>query len=192
MFFERSPRHLSMAEAQALRINWPEGLAVVALTVNATDEALDEIIRAARPDWLQLHGTEEPSRVAAVKRRFGLPVMKAVGIGDTADLARAACFADVADMLLLDAKPPADATLPGGNGLVFDWHLLADFAPRIPWLLAGGLDVTNVSQALRMSGAPGVDVSSGVESASGVKDTRLIQEFIDAARTALDACAPTP
>src|SRR5208282_43340 len=133
------------------------------------------------PDMLQLHGRETPQRVAAIKQATGLPAMKAIGVSEAADFARARDYASVADWLLIDAKPPNDAVLPGGNGRPFDWRLARSFAPKIPWLLSGGLDANNVGEAIALSGARGVDVSSGVESAPGVKDIGKIKAFVAAA-----------
>ena len=182
VFFERSPRHLSLQRADALAARTGSRARRVALTVDADDATLDAIVAAAHPDILQLHGRETPSRVAAVKRRFGLPVMRALSIASPADLDRAAAFEAVADLLLFDAPAPAAASRPGGNGEIFDWSLLRGLASRVPWLLAGGLHAGNVAAAVAAAGADGVDVSSGVERAPGVKDTRLIAAFVVAAR----------
>ena len=181
--FEKSPRHVSIAEMAALAVAVPAGLARVALTVNADDAALDAILARVPLDILQLHGSESPARVAEVKARYGLPVMKAVGIADAGDLAAIDTYAPVADQLLIDAKPPRGADLPGGNGLAFDWRLLAGrkYWTR-PWMLAGGLTPGNVAEAVRLTGARQVDVSSGVESAPGVKDAGLIRSFAEALR----------
>ncbi len=177
--FSKSPRHVSVAEMAALAVEVPVGLAKVALTVNADDALLDQITGRVPLDMLQLHGSESPARVAEVKSRYGLPVMKAIGIADAADLARIDAYSPVADQLLIDAKPPRDADLPGGNGLSFDWRLLADrkYWTR-PWMLAGGLTPENVAEAVRLTGALQVDVSSGVESAPGVKDAGLMRAFV--------------
>ncbi|TMV07637.1 phosphoribosylanthranilate isomerase [Ruegeria sediminis] len=183
VFFPKSPRHLEVARAAELAADAPVGLAKVALTVNATDAELDRIVGAVPLDMLQLHGKESPDRVAAVKDRFGLPVMKAVGVADEEDLAQIDLYSEVADQLLIDAKPPKNAVLPGGNGLAFDWRLLAGRKYwRRPWMLAGGLTPQNVAEAIRMTGAQQVDVSSGVETAPGVKDAELIRSFIGAAQ----------
>ncbi len=177
--FSKSPRHVSVAEMAALAVEVPVGLAKVALTVNADDALLDQITDRVPLEMLQLHGSESPARVAEVKSRYGLPVMKAIGIADAADLARIDAYSPVADQLLIDAKPPRDADLPGGNGLSFDWRLLADrkYWTR-PWMLAGGLTPENVAEAVRLTGALQVDVSSGVESAPGVKDAGLMRAFV--------------
>jgi len=183
VFFPKSPRHLEAAAATALAHKVPAGVAKVALTVNASDEELDRIVETVPLDMLQLHGKETPQRVAQVRDRFGLPVMKAIGVAEAEDLAAIDLYSEVADQLLIDAKPPRNSELPGGNGLSFDWRLLAGRKYwRRPWMLAGGLTPENVAEAARMTGARQVDVSSGVESAPGVKDADKIRTFIDATR----------
>ncbi|MCB4456523.1 phosphoribosylanthranilate isomerase [Leisingera sp. McT4-56] len=185
VFFPKSPRNVSIAQAAALAIEAPMGLCKVALTVNASDAELDAITGAVPLDMLQLHGRESPERVAEVRARYGLPVMKAVGIADAADIPQIALYEQVADQLLIDAKPPKEAELPGGNGLAFDWRLLAARKYwQKPWMLAGGLTPENVAEAIRMTGARQVDVSSGVESAPGEKDADLIEAFTKAAHAA--------
>lgn len=181
VFFEKSPRNVSVAQAAKLALLAPEGVAKVALTVNASDAFLDEIIAKVPLDMLQLHGSESPARVAEVRSRYGLPVMKAVGVADASDLAALADYEAVADQILVDAKPPKNADLPGGNGLSFDWRLIAGRDWRRPWMLAGGLTPDNVAEAIKLTGARQVDVSSGVESAPGVKDASRIKAFIEAA-----------
>lgn len=181
VFFPKSPRHLAIADAATLAAGVPPGVAKVALTVNATDAELDAITGAVPLDMLQLHGSESPDRVAGVRARYGLPVMKAVGIAAEADLAAIQTYGRVADQLLIDAKPPKDSALPGGNGLSFDWRLVARKYWPCPWILAGGLTPGNVATAIRLTGARQVDVSSGVETAPGVKDGALIRDFIAAA-----------
>jgi len=181
VFFPRSPRHLPLPQAAALALMVPMGIAKVALVVDADDAALDAIVQAVPLDMLQLHGHESPARVAEIRARFGLPVMKAVGIAEEADLAAIAGYAQVADQILIDAKPPKDAALPGGNGLAFDWRLIAGREWERPWMLAGGLTPANVAEAIRLTGARQVDVSSGVESAPGIKDPAAIAAFIAAA-----------
>ena len=183
VFFEKSPRHLALDQAAALAALVPPGVCKVALTVNASDAALDAIAGAVPVDLWQLHGAEDPARVAEVKSRFGLPVMKALGIASKQDLAKVQSYYPVTDMLLLDAKAPKDAPLPGGNGLAFDWRLLAGRRIAKPWMLAGGLTPLNVGEAIARTGAPNVDVSSGVESALGVKDLSKIAAFTVAAQT---------
>ncbi|UWQ79828.1 phosphoribosylanthranilate isomerase [Leisingera sp. S132] len=185
VFFPKSPRNVSIAQAAALAIEAPIGLCKVALTVNASDDDLDAITGAVPLDMLQLHGKESPERVAEVRARYGLPVMKAVGIADASDIPQIALYEQVADQLLIDAKPPKEAELPGGNGLAFDWRLLAARKYwQKPWMLAGGLTPENVAEAIRMTGARQVDVSSGVESAPGEKDAALIEAFTTAAHAA--------
>lgn len=180
-FFPKSPRYVTVEEARALALGAPEGLCKVALVVDAEDAALDAIVGAVPLDMLQLHGHESPARVAEVKARYGLPVMKVIGVAGEADLAALTEFSLVADQLLIDAKPPKDAVLPGGNGLAFDWRLLVGRKWLKPWMLAGGLTAGNVAEAIRLTGARQVDVASGVESAPGVKDAAKIADFVRAA-----------
>ena len=182
VFFPRSPRCLTLAEARALALAAPVGLAKVALTVDASDAELDRLLKAVPLDMLQLHGRETPDRVAQVRARYGLPVMKAVGVAEAGDLEALDTYGRVADQLLVDAKPAAGAALPGGNGLAFDWRLIAGRRWPCPWMLAGGLTAENVAEAVRLTGARQVDVSSGVESAPGVKDADLIAKFVQAAQ----------
>jgi phosphoribosylanthranilate isomerase len=183
VFFAKSPRNLPLADARSLALLVPDGVAKVALTVNASDAELDVITASVPLDMLQLHGLESPERVAEIKSRYGLPVMKAVGVAERADLIEVDLFQSVADQILVDAKPPKDAVLPGGNGLEFDWTLLLGRVWRKPWMLAGGLTADNVALAVKSTNARQVDVSSGVESAVGVKDEVLIRAFIAAARS---------
>lgn len=182
VFFPKSPRHVTVEQAQALALAAPVGLAKVALTVDADDATLDAIVAAVPLDMLQLHGHETPDRVAAVRARYGLPVMKAVGVADEGDLAAVFDHSLAADQILIDAKPPKGAALPGGNGLSFDWRLVAQRRWLRPWMLAGGLTPDNVAEAIRLTNARQVDVSSGVESAPGVKDAARIAAFVAAAR----------
>jgi len=182
VFFAKSPRHLSVDAARALAVAAPVGLAKVALVVDPDDATLDAILAQVPIDMLQLHGAEPPERVAALRARHGLPVMKAVGIADAADLPKLARYEAVSDQLLVDAKPAPDAALPGGNGLSFDWRLIAGRDWTKPWMLAGGLTPDNVAQAVRLTGAQQVDVSSGVEAAPGIKDATRIAAFVQAAR----------
>lgn len=183
VFFPKSPRNVTIDEAAALAIEVPMGVAKVALVVNADDAFLDALTAKVPLDMLQLHGSETPARVAEVKARYSLPVMKAIGISTAADLEKIDTYAAVADQLLIDAKPPKDANLPGGNGNAFDWQLLAGRKYWTkPWMLAGGLTMDNVASAIATTGATQVDLSSGVESAPGVKDPALIHAFIAAAR----------
>ena len=183
VFFPKSPRHVGFGAARALGARARGRARIVALTVDADDALLAEVCATLQPDVLQMHGAERPERVAEVGDRFGRLTMKAVGVAAPEDLAAAAAYDGPADLLLIDAKPPKGAVLPGGNGLPFDWRLMRDFAPRRPWLLSGGLTPDNVVEAIRTTGAPGVDVSSGVESAPGVKDSSKIAAFVAAART---------
>jgi phosphoribosylanthranilate isomerase len=191
VFFAPSPRNIGSELARTLsaRVN---GRAIkVALTVDASNEALAAIVEALKPDILQLHGKEAPERVAVVRSRFGLPVMKALPIAERADLSPIRQYANVADRLIFDARPPQDATRPGGLGKPFDWTLLKGLDLKIPYMLSGGLDAANVAEALRITRAPGVDVSSGVERAPGEKDPDKIRAFIRAARAAdADLSAP--
>lgn len=181
VFFPPSPRNLTPDQAQALALLAPPGMAKVALTVDADDALLDAILARVPVDILQLHGKESPDRVAQVRARYGLPVMKAVGVATEADLPALETHAQVADMLLVDAKAPKGAALPGGNGLAFDWRLIAGRRWACPWMLAGGLTPDNVAEAVRLTGARQVDVSSGVESAPGVKGPARIAAFVAAA-----------
>src|SRR6056297_577084 len=180
VFFPKSPRNVSVAQAADLAVAVPPGVAKVALTVNADDAALDAIIDRVPLDMLQLHGAESPERVSDVRARYGLPVMKAVGVAGAADLAALDAFGSVADQLLVDAKPPEGAALPGGNGLSFDWRLIAGRRWPVPWMLAGGLTPENVAEAVRLTGARQVDVSSGVETAPRRKDDVRIAAFLKA------------
>jgi phosphoribosylanthranilate isomerase len=204
VFFPRSPRFVPIDRAATLAARARGRAAVVALAVDMDDAGLAGIVAAVEPDWLQLHGSETAERVARVREAFGRPVMKAVGVRAAADLAAAEAYAAVADRLLLDAKPPRGAdrpggprrprrrthqagvapARPGGHGRPFDWTILSGFAPAVPWLLSGGLGPDNVGTALGTTAPAGVDVSSGVETAPGVKDPALICAFIAAARAA--------
>ena len=181
VFFAKSPRNVTLPEARLAALAAPPGLAKVALTVDADDATLDAIVEAVPLDLLQLHGHESPDRVAQVRARYRLPVMKAIGLADEGDLPALFAFSTVADQILIDAKPPRGADLPGGNGLAFDWRLLAGRRWLRPWMLAGGLTAKNVAEAVRLTGARQVDVSSGVESAPGVKDAARIAAFVAAA-----------
>lgn len=180
VFFQKSPRNLTLPQAKALALAVPVGLAKVALVVDADDAMLDAIVAEVPLDMLQLHGAETPARVAEVRARYGLPVMKAVGVAGPDDLAALMDYSLVADQILVDAKPAKGADLPGGNGLAFDWRLLVGRKWLRPWMLAGGLTAENVAEAVRLTGAAQVDVSSGVESAPGVKDAAKIAAFVAA------------
>ncbi len=182
VFFPKSPRNVTISEAAVIAKSAPVGVAKVALVVNADDALLDAIMAEVPLDILQLHGTETPARVSEIRARYGLPVMKAVGVGDESDLPALATYAQVADQILVDAKPPKNADLPGGNGLAFDWRLIAGRRWPVPWMLAGGLTPDNVAEAVALTGARQVDVSSGVESTAGVKDPAKIAAFCAAAQ----------
>ncbi len=181
VFFTKSPRNLSMEAAAALAARARGRADIVAVTVDADDALLEQIAKAVRPDWVQAHGAEGPHRVSALARFAAKGVIKALGIGRLGDLKRAADFEAPADMLLFDAKAPAGG-LPGGNAVAFDWNLLAGRRFSRPWLLSGGLTPENVGEAIAASGAALVDVSSGVESAPGLKDSAKIAQFLAAAR----------
>ena len=180
-FFPPSPRFLTLDQGRALSLAAPDGLAKVALVVDAEDETLDAIVDAMPLDMLQLHGKESPDRVAELRARYGLPVMKVLGVAGEGDLAALMDYSLVADQLLIDAKAPNDAILPGGNGLSFDWRLVAQRRWLRPWMLAGGLTAQNVAEAVRLTNVRQVDVASGVESAPGIKDPAKIAAFIAAA-----------
>ena len=182
VFFQKSPRNITLPAARELALAAPLGLAKVALVVNPSDADLDAITGTVPLDMLQLHGRETPERVAEVKARYGLPVMKAVGIADGDDLPKLESYFGVADQILVDAKPPKGGELPGGNGLSFDWRLIAGRRWPCPWMLAGGLTPENVAEAVKMTGAKQVDVSSGVEDAPGQKNAKLIQKFVQSSR----------
>ncbi|MEM7499887.1 MAG: phosphoribosylanthranilate isomerase [Pseudomonadota bacterium] len=180
VFFPPSPRALVPADARIAALAAPPGLVKVGLFVNPDDALLDSVLETVPLDMLQLHGAETPERVASLRARHGLPVMKAIGVRVAADLDAIAAYAGVADQLLIDAKPPEGAILPGGNGLAFDWSLLAGRRFPLPWLLAGGLTPENAAEAVARTGARQLDVSSGVESAPGVKDPARIRAFLAA------------
>jgi phosphoribosylanthranilate isomerase len=182
VFFEKSPRAVTFEQAAALAVAAPVGLAKVGLVVNPDDAFLTDLLNVVPLDMIQLHGSETPARVAEVRQKFGLPIMKAVGVADASDLAQLDAYEAVADQILLDAKPPRDATLPGGNGHTFDWGLIAGRLWTKPWMLAGGLTVDNVGTAIARTGVKQIDLSSGVESAPGVKDPALIAQFVAAAQ----------
>jgi len=186
VFFAPSPRHIGFETMRALDERVRGRAEKVSLTVDATDDELDGVMAALRPDLLQLHGRETPERVAALKARFGRPVMKALPIEQRSDLSAVAAYAKVADRLLFDARAPREATRPGGLGKPFDWRLLENLDPGLAFMLSGGLDAANVGEALAITRAPGVDVSSGVERAPGEKDLDKIRAFIRAARAAAE------
>jgi phosphoribosylanthranilate isomerase len=181
VFFPKSPRCVSIEAARELMLAVPDGICKVALVVNADDAMLQSLCDTLPIDMLQLHGQESPERVAEIRQVYGLPVMKALGVADESDLPALADYGRVADQILVDAKPPKNAELPGGNGLSFDWRLIAGRRWAVPWMLAGGLTPGNVAEAARLTGAAQVDVSSGVETAPGVKDNARIAAFLKAA-----------
>jgi phosphoribosylanthranilate isomerase len=182
VFFPPSPRHLDLERARELG-RQAKGRAVkVALSVDADDATLANIVDALQPDILQLHGKETVARVRDIKQRFSLPVMKAIAVETSADLAALPGYAAVADYILFDARAPKHATRPGGLGAPFDWHVLENLDLKIPFMVSGGLNAGNVAEALRVTRAGGVDVSSGVESAVGIKDPDMIRAFIRAGR----------
>jgi phosphoribosylanthranilate isomerase len=184
VFYKKSPRNLDLEQAAALASRMRGRTKLVALFADAGDSEIEGAVRAARPDFLQLHGGETPQRAGAIRARFGLPVIKALPVAEPDDLANVNAYTDAVDMFLFDAKAPQGAATPGGLGAAFDWQLLRGRSFARSWLLAGGLNAGNVARAIRVSGAPGIDVSSGVESAPGVKDAGMIHEFIAAARRA--------
>jgi phosphoribosylanthranilate isomerase len=183
VFFPPSPRHLPLETARELGPLVKRRALKVALTVDADDPTLRAIVEALRPDILQLHGHETVARVAAIKATFGLEVMKALPVEKAADLSSLPAYAAAADRILFDARPPKGATRPGGLGAVFDWHLLENLDLNLPFMVSGGLTADNVADAVRITRAGGVDVSSGVERAPGIKDIDMIQKFVRAART---------
>lgn len=184
VFFPKSPRNILAEKAVSLAARARGRADIVAVTVDADDEQLALIARTVRPDWIQLHGAETPARTAAARRFASKGVIRAMGVARSEDLAAIDAYADAADAFLFDAKAPAGAALPGGNGAAFDWRILANRRFARPWMLSGGLDATNVAEAITASAAPAVDVSSGVESAPGVKDPLRIAAFLAAAKTA--------
>ncbi|PWW00505.1 phosphoribosylanthranilate isomerase [Hoeflea marina] len=184
IFFPKSPRHVTVATAADLaEVARRAGLKTVAVTVDADTEQLDRIVAEMKPDMLQLHGAETVAQVRAVKARHGLPVMKAFAIREAADLYALRPYVGVADMFLFDAKPPRGSDLPGGNGLSFDWRLLAALDPGVDYMLSGGLTKDNVGEALALTGAGAVDISSGIERAPGIKDLDMMDGFVQAVRT---------
>jgi phosphoribosylanthranilate isomerase len=184
VFFPKSPRNVTVEQAAELRKATIGRAQAVAVTVDATDEALDELVGVMQPDVLQLHGSETPERVAAVKARYGLPVIKALSIRDAADLEKIAPYRGIAGKFLLDAKAPKGSELPGGNGVSFDWRILSALDPGLDYMLSGGVNAGNVAEALKVTHAPGLDLSSGVETAPGVKSVALINEFFAALKVA--------
>lgn len=180
IFFEKSPRHLEFAQAKALRPAIGGRAQLVAVTVDADDRYLDEIVASVRPDMLQLHGAETPERVAELKSRHRLPVMKALAIRDAGDMAKIDAYRDVAERFLFDAKPPKGSEVPGGHGVAFDWSLLEALDDDVDYMLSGGINAANIAEALARTRPTGIDASSGLETAPGVKDTGLIAAFFEA------------
>lgn len=187
VFFAKSPRHLSLEQGAMLAERMRGRLRLAALVVDDNDEQLAAIARQVRPDFLQLHGKETPERVADIQARFGIPVIKALAISEPGDLAKVAAYDDVAQMILFDAVPATDAARPGGHGAAFDWQILNGRTFARPWFLAGGLTPENIARAIAVSGAQMVDVSSGVESAPGVKSPTRIADFVAAAKQTVRA-----
>ncbi len=185
VFFPRSPRYRPLAQAVELAADLPSSTRRVALLVDAEDSTIGEIVAALKPGLLQLHGAETPDRARDIAAKFATPVMKVIGVGSKDDIARAAAYRGIAERIMFDAKPPKrEGALPGGNAVTFDWNILAGAEIGLPWMLAGGLTPANVADAIRISGAKTVDVSSGVESAPGVKSPELIRDFAAAVRKA--------
>ncbi|MGA2089041.1 MAG: phosphoribosylanthranilate isomerase [Stellaceae bacterium] len=182
VFYPPSPRNLSPEQAAPLVAGVPSGISRVGVFVDPGDELLERVLAKAPLDLIQLHGEESPERVGAIKKKFGKPAIKAIKISSEADLGEAARYFAAADWLMFDARPSKDASRPGGNALAFDWELLRQRRWPLPWMLSGGLNPGNLGEAVRISGAKAVDVSSGVESRPGVKDTAKIREFLAVAR----------
>jgi len=180
VFYPESPRYLSPSEAFELTRYMPMGVKAVGVFVNPDDELLEKVVNQVPLDMIQLHGNESPERLAEIKERYGLPIIKAIPIGEKKDLTKIIPYRMIADFVLLDAKPPKNVitTLPGGNGIAFDWHILSEISVPMPWFLSGGLNPSNVAEAIRTTKAHMLDVSSGIESRPGVKDLGLIKDFL--------------
>ncbi|MEM7289992.1 MAG: phosphoribosylanthranilate isomerase [Pseudomonadota bacterium] len=178
IFFEKSPRNVSVEQARLLSDHAAARTNKVAVTVDAEDYELDEIVQNVNPDMLQLHGAETPARLSDLRNRYGLPVIKALAVRDVSDLEKAHAYREVADHLMFDAKPPKDADLPGGNGVAFDWEIMDQWPSDVPYILSGGLGPENVREAINRLKAQGIDVSSGVESGPGAKDMTKIRDFL--------------
>lgn len=189
IFFEKSPRNIEPADAAELAELVRGRAKIVAVTVNADNDDLDEIVALVRPDILQMHGGESPERVLTIKAVYGLPVMKAFSVREAADLGKIDAYVGIADRFLFDAKPPVGSDLPGGNGVSFDWTLMHALDGNVDYMLSGGLNKDNVGEAIAVTRAPGIDVSSGVESAPGVKDIGRMEEFFAAVRRATGPAA---
>ncbi len=183
VFFRRSPRFIDAADAAPLVLSVPRNVTPVGLFVDPTNADIEQVLNVAPLSLIQLHGAETPERVAEVSRTFGVKTMKALGVSSQADVVAASAYVGAADWLLFDAKPPKDATRPGGNAVAFQWSLMRGYLSSTPWMLAGGLTASNVAQAIAASGATAVDVSSGVESKPGIKSAGKIRAFIKAVRT---------
>jgi len=190
MFHPRSPRNLKLDVATMLAERLRGRVRLVAVFADARDEDMAAAVTAVRPDFIQLHGLESPERVAAIHGRFGTPIIRAIAIAEPSDLNSVAKYEDVVDMFLFDAKPPSGAAREGGHGAAFDWQMLKGRNFSRPWLLAGGLNVANVARAIQSTNAPGVDVSSGVETAPGIKSPDMIRDFVSAARATQMAVTP--
>jgi phosphoribosylanthranilate isomerase len=184
VFFEASPRHIRPRDAMALVKNVPKGMKRVGVFVDPDDSLVDRAVTAARLDIVQLHGEEKPERIKAIKGRHKIAIWKAIPVSSASDLEKARRYEGIADLILFDAKTPKASRLPGGMGIAFDWKLLDRFRHKSPWGLSGGLSVENVAEAIAMTGAPLVDVSSGVENAPGVKDPEKIAQFMEAVKAA--------
>src|ERR1700722_6394606 len=190
VFFSPSPRHLNLETARDLGRHAKRRAAKVALTVDADDATLANIVETLQPDMLQLHGSETVARLRDIKQKFGLPVMKAMAVETPADLASLPGYTAVADRILFDARAPKEATRPGGLGAVFDWHVLEKLDLTLPFMVSGGLHAENVAEAARVTRAGGVDVSSGVECTPGIKDPEMLRAFLRAACGAQEDPAP--
>ncbi len=178
MFFEKSPRFLDLNLARKLSLHAGNQIKKVGVTVNLDNQTMDKILAKVPLDFIQLHGRESPGRILEIKARYNLPVIKAIGVSKKSDLESILLFKDVADQLLIDAKSSSPSVLPGGNGLNFDWNLLKGFNFECPWLLAGGLTSENVKEAIKLTGANQLDLSSGVEKTPGQKDEEKISLFM--------------
>lgn len=178
IFYEKSPRHVSLQQAESLSKHAGARIEKVAVSVNADDDYMDQIVKAMQPDILQLHGHESVKRVQELQARYGLPVMKAFAISEKSDFDKVKPYIGVADKFLFDAKPPKGSVLPGGNGVAFDWEIMDALPKDVPYMLSGGLDASNICEAIGKSGARAIDISSGVEKAPGIKDNNLIEEFL--------------
>ncbi len=179
MFYPPSPRDISPAKAQELSASVPDSVEKVAVTVNPTNNELENILQDFSPDYIQLHGKESPATARKIKEKYGLGIIKAIAVRNADDVATASQYIDIADILLFDARAPVESALPGGNGLRFDWHILCNRDFSLPWMLAGGLNADNIEEAVKTTGAEMVDVSSGLEIEPGVKSPQLITDFLE-------------